>query len=257
MSTAALALRQVKFENRSFWRNPAAAFFTFIFPLIFLFVFNTVFGEEQEIMFGVEVNASQFYVPAIAAFSVISACFTNIAISLTFARELGILKRLRGTPLPPWVYFFGRLAHSIIVAILLVIIVTAVGALVYDVDVPTETLAEFTLALAVGAAAFSSLALAVTAIIPNENAAPPIVNATILPLLFISDVFFGPDASPEWLQKVADVFPVRPFNQALVAAFNPTDGASNFEIGDVMVVAAWGVVGVVLAIRFFSWEPRR
>lgn len=252
-----MALRQVKFENRSFWRNPAAAFFTFIFPLLFLFVFNTVFGEERELLFGQRVNMSQFYVPAIAAFSVISACYTNVAITVTFARELGILKRVRGTPLPPWIYFFGRLAHSIVIAILLVIIVTGVGALVYDVDVPTDTLPEFLLALSVGAVAFSSLALAVTALIPNENAAPPIVNATILPLLFISDVFFGPDQSPDWLQAVADVFPVRPFNQALVAAFNPVDGASNFEISDVLVVAAWGVAGVLLAIRYFSWEPRR
>jgi ABC-2 type transport system permease protein len=257
VSTTALALRQVKFENRSFWRNPAAAFFIFIFPLIFLFIFNTVFGEEQTDLFGRETNLSQFYVPAIAAFSVITACYTNIAITVTFGRELGVLKRLRGTPLPPWVYFFGRLTHSIIVAILLFVIVTTVGALVYDVDVPTETLPELALALAVGAAAFSSLGLAVTAIIPNENAAPPIVNGTILPLLFISDVFFGPNQSPEWLQSVADVFPVRPFNQALVAAFNPTDGVSNFEMSDVMVVAVWGIVGVVLAIRYFSWEPRR
>jgi ABC-2 type transport system permease protein len=257
VSTAALALRQVKFENRSFWRNPAAAFFIFIFPLLFLFIFNTVFGEDRELMFGRELNMSQFYVPAIAAFSVITACYTNIAITVTFARELGVLKRLRGTPLPPWVYFFGRLTHSIIVAILLVTIVTVMGALLYDVDVPSDTLPEFLLALAVGAATFSSLAFAVTAIIPNQDAAPPITNGTILPLLFISDVFFGPDASPEWLQNVADVFPVRPFNQALVAAFNPTDGASNFEMADVLVVAAWGVVGLVLAIRFFSWEPRR
>jgi ABC-2 type transport system permease protein len=257
VSTTALALRQIKFENRSFWRNPAAAFFIFIFPLIFLFVFNTVFGEERTGLFGRQINMSQFYVPAIAAFSVITACFTNVAITVTIGRELGILKRLRGTPLPPWVYFFGRLVHSVLIAIILVLIVSVVGALVYDVDVPSETMPEFLLALVVGAVAFCSLGLAVTALIPNENAAPPITNATILPLLFISDVFFGPDQSPEWLQSIADVFPVRPFNQTLVAAFNPIDGVSNFEVGDVLVVAAWGVAGVVLAIRFFSWEPRR
>ena len=120
MSDLGLALRQVRYENRAFWRNPPAAFFTFAFPLIFLVLFNLLFGDEDLQVAGREVSASQFYVPAIAAFSIVTATFTNLAIGVSFSREQGLLKRLRGTPLPGWGYLFGRVAHAVLVTILLV-----------------------------------------------------------------------------------------------------------------------------------------
>ncbi|MBI2168844.1 MAG: ABC transporter permease [Actinobacteria bacterium] len=256
MSDLLLAARQVKYENRAFWRNPPAAFFTFAFPIMFLFIFNTVFGNDTLRLSGRSTSMSTFYVPALVAFSVISACYTNIAIGISFSREQGVLKRVRGTPLPPWVFLAGRIIHATLMAILLVVIVCAVGALVYDVDLPTNTLPSFLLALTVGAAAFASLGLAVTAVIPNADAAPAVVNASILPLLFISDIFFGPEASPDWLARIADLFPVRHFAQALLAAFNPFEAGSGFEGGHVAVMAAWGLAGIVVAARTFSWHPR-
>lgn len=256
MSDVALAIRQVGYENRSFWRNPPAAFFTFAFPIMFLFIFNTVFGNDTLELAGRRTNMSTFYIPALAAFSVISACYTNIAIGVSFSREQGILKRIRGTPLPPRVFLAGRIAHATLIGILLVAIVSLAGAVLYDVDIPTHTMPAFVLALAVGAASFASLGLAVTAVIPNADASPAVVNGTILPLLFISDIFFGPETSPEWLTRVADLFPVRHFAQALLAAFNPFETGSGIELDHLLVVAAWGVAGLLLAIRFFSWQPR-
>lgn len=257
MNTLTLALRQVRYENLAFWRNPPAAAFTFGFPLMFLFIFNTVFGNNTFQLAGRSANMSTFYIPALAAFSVISASFTNIAISISFARDQGVLKRARGTPLPPVSYLAGRVIHATLIGIALVAVVVAVGALIYDVDVPTDTLPAFLLALAVGAAVFAVLGFAVTAVVPNADASPAVVNGVILPILFISDIFFGPETSPEWLTRIADLFPVRHFAQALLTPFNPFATGSAFEWGHLAVMAAWGTGGLLFALRYFSWQPRR
>jgi ABC-2 type transport system permease protein len=257
VSAAAQLFRQIRSTNFVFWRNPASAFFTFVFPLMFLVIFTTLFGNAETEIPGIEgtISTSTFYVASMATFAVISACYTNIGISIVFSREAGILKRTRGTPLPAWIYLSGRVAHATFVAFLLVVITVAFGALVYEAEIPTgATLFRFVVTMLVGAASFSALALALTAAIPNGDAAPPIVNASILPLLFLSDVFIplGPDPAA-WVDVVGKVFPVRHFTLSMQAAFLGTP----FEWTDVLIVAAWGVGGLVLAARFFTWEPRR
>ncbi len=257
MNPLVLALRQIRYENRAFWRNPAAAFFTVVFPLMFLVIFNLLFGNDTLELPQGDVKTSTFYVPAIAAMSVISACYTNIAIGICFSRDQGLLKRIRGTPLPSWAFLLGRIGQATLVALLLVVIVTVAGALVYDVDVPTNAMPAFVIAVVVGAATFSTLGLAVTGLIPNADASPAVVNASVLPLLFISDVFIPLQDAPAWLTTVADIFPVRHFSLALQAAFNPFEQGSGFEWLHLGIMVAWAAGGLILAIRFFTWEPRR
>ncbi|MGH2723126.1 MAG: ABC transporter permease [Actinomycetota bacterium] len=256
MSDLGMALRQVRFTNRAFWRNPASAFFTFAFPLMFLVIFTALFGNSDTEIQGVTIRTSTFYVAAISTFSIITATYTNLAISTTFLRDQGVLKRIRGSPLPAWAYLGGRIIHAVLLAVLLVVIVAAFGALFYEAEVPTRTLPAFLATVAVGAASFSAVGLALTAAIPNADAAPPIVNAVILPLLFISDIFIpipNPDA---WYVKVAEVFPVWHFAKATQAAYFAPTG-SGFEGYHLLVMGLWGVAGVLAAARFFSWEPRR
>lgn len=255
MSGAALAFRQLRYENKSFWRNPAAAFFTFAFPLLFLFIFNTVFGSHATHLFGHETNTSTFYVPAIAAFSVITACFTNIAMGISFSRDEGVLKRKLGTPLPRWAFIAGRILHATLIELLLFAIVAGVGVLVYDVDLAASSLPLFIPVLIIGALSFAALGFAVTAIVPNADAAPAVINGIILPLLFISDVFFGAGSTPAWLTHIANLFPVRHYLYAMLNAFNPFDPSIHW--GDLAWVGGWGLVGAVIALRFFRWEPRR
>jgi ABC-2 type transport system permease protein len=246
MSGAALALRQIGYENRAFWRNPPAAFFTFAFPLLFMVIFNVLFGE----------GAAQFFTPAIIVFSVVTATFTNLAMNITFARDYGVLKRIRGTPLPAWAYLAGRIGHAIAVTFLLVAIVAAFGAILYDVPVPWDAIAVLLLVLAVAAASFSALGLAVAGIMPNADAAPAIVNAIVLPVLFISNVFIQMDNAPDWLNTISYVLPVRHFADAVLDLYRLGSGAG-VPWDHIGAIAAWGVLGVLVALRFFSWEPRR
>jgi ABC-2 type transport system permease protein len=255
MNTLRLTGVQLRYVNKAFWRNPASAFFTFAFPLMFLVIFTALLGHYTIHLGSRTFNTSTYYVASMAAFSVITACFNNIAAALTFQREDGILKRSHGTPLPSASFLGARIVHAVLVAVLLVIITAAFGRLVYSAEIPAGlSLLRFIVALLVGAAAFCALGLATTAVIPNTDAAAPVVNAIILPLEFLSGIFIVfSNTTPAWILWVARVFPIRHFVLSMQAGFLGTA----FNWTDVLIVVAWGIAGMLLAIRFFTWEPRQ
>jgi ABC-2 type transport system permease protein len=256
MNDIGLTLRQVWYINKAFVRNPASVFFTLIFPLMFLVIFTVIFGNGHILVApGRTVRVATFYVPSISSFSVVTACYTNIAISLTFLRDSGALKRIHGSPLPVWSYMFARILHAIVMAVLLVIICAAFGALFYGATLPTSTLPAFALTVVVGAAVFSILGVAMSAFVPNADAAPAVVNGTVLPLLFVSNVFIPLENPPQWLDIVGKIFPVRHFADALINSFFQLSG-SGLRVNDLLVIAVWGVAGLVVALRFFQWEPK-
>lgn len=255
MTTLRLTGVQLRYVNKAFWRNPASAFFTFAFPLMFLVIFTALLGHGTVRVSPVTVvDTSTYYVAAMASFGVISACYTNIAISVSFQRDTGVLKRTNGTPLPSSAFLGARMLHALLVGILLVVITAGFGRLLYSASIPTGlTLLRFLVMLLVGAASFCALGFAITAVIPNADAAPAIVNASILPLLFLSGVFIplGSNA-PAWIVWIARIFPVWHFAKGMQAGFLGTA----FSWTDVVIVAAWGLAGLLASVRFFSWEPR-
>jgi ABC-2 type transport system permease protein len=254
VSDLALVLRQVRFEQRSFWRNPASAFFAFAFPIMFLLIFGSLNrGSHLDRMGHIPYNA--YYVPALITFGVIGACTTNIAMSVSIRRDSGVLKRLRGTPLPPWAFMAGLIGSSAVVGAILAALITAVGMLLYGVDAPRHP-ATLLLVLLVGGACFCALGLALAALIPNAEAAPAITNAVVLPLLFISGTFYPLDPTSV-LSRIADWFPMRPFALAVFHAFDPQGIEHGLPWVDLRSMLIWGAVGLAVAIRRFRWEPRR
>ena len=257
MNDVALTARQVRYTNRAFWRNPQAAFFTFAFPLMFLVIFTSLLGGGTVILHGLPFNQSTYYVAGMSAFAIVTACYTNLAISVTFQRDAGILKRTRGTPLPGYDYLAARVAHAILMAVILVAICSAFGATFYHATIPGGiALLETFVVVLVGAGSFAALGLALTSVIPNADAAPAVVNATILPLLFVSGVFIpiGSNA-PQWVDVLGKAFPVRHLVEAYLGAYYGKP-FFDFSWSDVVVVALWGIGGLLFAARRFSWEPR-
>jgi ABC-2 type transport system permease protein len=254
MSAPAMVLHQFRFDQKTFWRNPAAVFFTIALPIMFLFLFASIFGTDTFDARG-GVKAATYYVPAIIVFAVISATFMSPAISITQERESGALKRVRGTPLPSWIFIAGRVGNALVVSALMVVVVTLIGHFVYGVTIPTTTLPALWLVLLVGAATFACLAFALTTIIPSEKAAPPFANAIALPLLFLSGIFIPESEIPSDVLKVADVFPVRQFFEAFYPTFVAPDGGAGIELGHLGILAAWGVAGLVVAAWKFRWSP--
>ena len=251
-----LAFRQVKYENKSFWRNPAAAFFTFVLPLTFLVIFNLLLGDNDFQVSGGVTRTSYFYIPGIITLSVVSACYTNISIGICISRDRGLLKRIKGTPLPSWVFLFGRIVNAIFITLLLVILVVLIGAIFFDVGLPRSTLPALLVTLMLGAITFCSLGVAVTTLVPNGDAAPAAINASVLPLLFVSDVFIPITDGPGWLGIITHIFPIKPFSTALQTVFNPFESGMGFEFADLGIMLLWAVFGVAIAIRYFSWESR-
>jgi ABC-2 type transport system permease protein len=253
MSGAALALHQFRFDQKTFWRNPASVFFTVMFPVMFLVIFDLVFsGRIKEL----HIDVSTYYVPAITTLAVISATFQNLAMSVTIDREFGILKRGRGTPLPDWVFFAGRIGNSLVVSLVMLVLLLAIGRIAYGVAIPWDRAPAILVTLAVGASAFCCLGLALTGFIPSQAAAAPITNFAVFPLYFLSGVFIPENEIPDGVLHVADAFPVRHFFQAFFAAWEPGTTGAGFHWEDLAVVAAWGIAGFVIALRTFRWVPQ-
>jgi ABC-2 type transport system permease protein len=253
MNAVALVLHQFRYDQKTFWRDPASVFFTVLLPLIFLFIFATIFGNETIDELG--VKTSTYYVPAIITLAVISATMVSPAISLTQDRENGVLKRVRGTPLPSWVFIAGRVGNAVVISVLMAVVVTLIGRVVYGVDIPDSTIPSLLLTLLIGAAAFNCLGIALTVAIPSQDAAPAVTNAVALPLYFVSGIFIPESEIPDGVLHVADVFPFRHFFVALFDGFDPATTGAAIEPGNLAVVAAWGALGLLVAARWFRWTP--
>jgi ABC-2 type transport system permease protein len=239
--------RQYRLERRMFWRNPSAAFFGFLLPLLLLAIFGAVFSSRQEDL--------DVIVPGIAGLSVMSATFTSLAYNLTTLRERGILKRLRGTPLPPGAYLGGLGGNAVANAVLQVALVIVAGFFVFGVPWPTEWVALFVF-LAVGVVCFASLGVALSHAIPNPESAPAWVNAVFLPQILIAGVFYDEKDAPQFIRDIAEVLPLKHLIDGLSGAMVHGEGLAD-HLTALLVLGIWTVVGVVIAVRGFSWEARR
>ena len=254
MNGIPLVIHQFRFEQRTFWRNPAAVFFTVMFPVIFLLIFSSLFGNGTIKELGIKTTV--YYVPGIITLAVVSATLVSTAIRLVEQRQSGRLKRLRGTPLPPWAFVAGRFGNGFVVSILMVALVTAIGHFLYDVPVPTTTIPALLVTLLVGTFTFVTLGFALTAIIPNEDAAPAVTNFVVLPLYFLSGVFIPQSEIPDGVLNVSSVFPIRHFFECFLTAYDPLTTGAGFEWVHLGILAAWGVAGMLLALAFFRWSPK-
>lgn len=252
--------RQVLAEMRMFWRNRAAAGFTFVFPIMFLVIFSALSGNSPIDTTDGKIGYATYYLPGIVGYSVLTACFNNFAIGLTNRREQGILKRKRGTPLPTWALLAGMLGSQIVVAMTLTVITTTVSLVAFDVPFPQHVAALVGVVL-LGAVTFSALGIAITAAIPNQDAAPAIVSIIVFPMLFLSGTFFP--ITNKTLNSIADVLPVARLQHTLFDSYAPplqvgrqVVHATGPNGHDLLVLAVWLAVGVLLSVRRFRWEPR-
>ncbi len=255
MNSLRLVLHEFRFDQKVFWRNPSSVFFTALLPVIFLVIFATIFGGSRIETLG-NIETTAYYIPAIVTLAVVSATFVSLAMNVTIAREAGLLKRVRGTPLPAWVFIAGLVGNAFVISLVMLAAITLIGTVLYGVPVPWAHLPAVIVTLLVGAAAFCCLGLALSAAIPTREAASAITNLISLPLYFLSGVFIPESEIPDGVLTVAGVLPVRPFFQAFFSSWNPATDGSGFEWGYLAIVAAWGLAGLFIAVRWFRWTPR-
>ncbi len=246
---AARAGRQVAAEQRLYWRNVSAAVFTFALPIFLLVVFGTV-GRHSKVD---GTPYPDFFVPGMLGMAIIVTTFAGLAITLTVRRDRGILKRVRGTPLPPGTYLGALIASIVLVLLLEVLIVVGVGRLAFGVRLP-DSLAGLVLLVVVGAASCSTLGVAVTRAVPNAEGSSAIVNAFYLPVLFLSGAFFPVSKLPQIVEWVAELLPMTHVIASLRRLFEG-HALGGGDLAWLAVPIAWGLLGALVSWRTFRWEP--
>jgi ABC-2 type transport system permease protein len=244
---ASLAWHQYRLERRLFWRNPSAAFFNFLLPLLFLALFGAILHGNQH-----DLNV---IVPGIAGMAVMSTTFTALAYNMTFLREQGVLKRIRGTPMPGTCYLLAIAGNAVTNAGLQIIIITVAGRVFFGTGWPKDW-GELVLFLTAGVICFASLGVAFSHAIPNFESTSAYVNAVFLPVILISGVFYDAARAPGFIKGIATALPLVHLIDGLSGAMvKGTSIATNIDA--LGVIAAWSVLGVALAVRGFSWDQRR
>lgn len=255
---ARLLAGQLEYATKDLWRTRISLIFSLVLPLTLLGLTGAVAGNEvlDSGVGGQNVPMMQFVTPIAGAMGVLFAAYPTVATGLALARERGVLKRIRGSPLPPWTYLVGRIGAAVAFAFLAFLLMVAVGVVAYDVQIQWQTAAATVATLVLGIASFAALGVAVAALSPSSAVAQAASTASALVLLFFSEVFtFGGEA-PAWLTRTGSVFPLRHFVLALEKQFDPFQPGSGWQGDHLAVIAAWLVAALVVAARAFRWEPR-
>jgi len=251
----ALLVHQARHELLVSVRNPRARFFTFAFPILLLVIFASVFGHGTTTVDGVSVRLTRFYVPGIMTLSIITATYAGLVISMTAARESGVLKRRRATPVSPAILIGGQAVATLATAIVMSCLLLVIARVGYGIGFSVGALGAMACAVVVGTLTFSLLGYAVAGLIESADSAQPIVQATLLPLYFISGVWIPTSTLPHALRQVAEIFPIEHLANALHLASVHGSLTGALAPTDLLALVAWGIAAAVFAIRRFSWMP--
>lgn len=243
-----LFLHELRNQQRLFWRSRESAFFTFLLPILLLVLLGSVYGDDT--IDG--VRAAPYLVAGLIGYGVVAVAFAGLAINVVIRRESGVLKRVRGTPLPPAVYLLAVIGSELVVISIQVVAQVLIGRYLLDAGFPASP-GSLALAILLGAAAFAALGLAITGLVRSGEGSSAVVNAIYLPMTFISGVFFSTTAFPGFLEAIADVLPLTYLLRLVRDLFIEGDGWSGTAVA---VVAVWGAAGLAIAVRTFRWTPR-
>lgn len=245
-NTVKLGWRQFRLERKMFWRNPTAAFFNFVLPLMFLALFGAIFANDEE-----QLNV---IIPGIAGMSVMATTFNALATNIVFLREQGVLKRISGTPLPRGSYLTGIFGNVVMNATVQVLIIVVVAKTVFGVDWPPD-IPQLILYVVLGVVCLAAAGVALAHVIPNFDSAAAYVNIIFLPVIFISGVFFDMDEAPQAIQAAGGTLPLSHIIDGLSSAMVTGEPIGDHLTG-LAIIVLWTVFFTVFAIRGFSWESR-
>ncbi len=256
-----LGLRRTDLEMRQFFRDGMGVAFIFAFPVVMLLIFGSVFGDN-EIAPG--VTFLEYFLAGILATGVMLTSFQNLALAIADERDVGLLKRLRGTPMPPSSYLVGKAGQVVVIGVVQTALTLAVAVLAFGIDLPSEPSKWLTFAWVylLGTAAGCVLGVTVSTLPKSGKEANAVVTPVVIVLQFISGVYFVFATLPGWMQSVASVFPLKWMAQGMRSVFLPEGAAAaeasgSWQLGWVAaVLSVWVVVGTLLALRTFRWSRR-
>jgi ABC-2 type transport system permease protein len=248
-----LLVHPLRAEQRLYWRSHELAFFTFLFPVLIFVLLGSVYGNDKIKSEG-GIKGSHYLLAGMLGYGVASTAFAGLAIILVIRRESAVMKRLRGTPLPAWAYVAAMLISAIFVFAIEVVVLLVLAKALFDVPFPSHVF-SLVLALLLGALAFAAMGIGLTTVIRSAEGSSAVVNAVYLPMAFIAGSFWSPHAYPRFLEVIADVLPLTYFIR-MTRDIVLHDSQIWNEGTAVAVIAAWGALGLLFALRRFRWEPR-
>ena len=248
--TVRLFFHELRTQQLLFWRSYEAAFFTFLLPIVFLILLGSLYGDST--VDG--IKGSTFLLAGMIGYGLTASAFVGLAISMVIRRESGVLKRLRGTPLPPWIGMGSLITSTLVVTTISIVVQLLIGHFVLDAGMP-KSVWSFIITIIVGVAAFAALGLAVTVVIKSAEGASAIVNAIYLPMVFISGSFFSTDSFPDFLEAISTVLPLTFVLELLRESFVTGETIADHP-GDFIGLLLWGAFGLIVALRAFRWEPQ-
>ena len=252
--TISLLAHQARFELLTAGRNPRARFFTLFFPLVLLIIFAGVFHGTTTVS-GVHVKLARYFAAGILAMSIVLASYANLVIAIATLRETGVLKRRRSTPVSPAILIGGQAISAVVTAAVMITILLVVAKLLYGVGMAPGAVVAIVCTGAIGALTFAALGYAVSGLIGSVDAAQPVVQATTMPLWFLSGVFVPTRNISSGLRTIGEVFPIEHLAAGLHVASIHSSFASSISASDLLVLGLWGVAGTAFAAWRFSWLP--
>ena len=251
---ALLAAGQVRYQLLLLARSPLGFFITLVVPVLLFVCLNLVTPDTVAAVPGGQ-RYVQFLTPAIATFCLLNACYVNTITGIVLDREAGILKWLRGTPLPAWTYLAGRFGAALVTALAAMTVIVLIAVALFDVTIVWTAFGYLLGVSGLGIVSFFLLAVAVTTLVPKSETALPVAYGTMLPLAFISDVFFSSAHAPGWLHDLASAFPVAPIARAMEATFDPTTDSWPLSTAGLLTTAGWSLAALIVIGLAFRWEP--
>ena len=258
-SWTSIALDRVRVETKEFMRSREQMIFIFLFPIFMLVIFGSIFGGQDV---GQGVSFSQYFLAGMIASGIMNTGFQSLALGLSADRDLDILKRLHGTPLPATAFFAGKLVQVLFVSVVQIATLIAVGVVAYDVDIPTtsEAWLTFTWVFLLGTAASVALGIGMSSLLRNARSGSAILTPVTLFLQFISGVYIVFTQVPSFLQTLASIFPLKWLAQGMRSVFLPPEFASAEVAGSwqhpatAIILAVWFVGGTIWAAKTFRWQ---
>jgi ABC-2 type transport system permease protein len=258
MSDVSVVLRQTRFSLHSLSRDKQAVIFTIVFPMVLYVLFSSIFGGDDttDLPSGVQLELNAYYAAGMIAYAIAGDTFTTLAVTLTTARESGLLKRYRGTPVPAWTFICSLVLRSLVLVAFTVLALGLVARLAYGVEFRAGSVAGLVVYVLLGTFTFCCLGVALTTFTRSTEAASALAPFSVVILSFISGVFIPIDQLPDWLADIGRVFPLAHLATGLQTALSPSANSTGLSAENLGVLAAWGVGGLILAARTFRWEPR-
>jgi len=256
MNAVRLVAHQFRYDTRSLRRNRQALVTTLLLPILLLVLFVSAGGEKNTfVQDGHTVKAISFFTPGLIAMAIVAAAFGNLVVDLVVQREGGVLKRRRAAPVPAWALIAGRTATALSTATVTSFVLLAIAGNRYDLKVSSRELVTVAASLVLGVLVFSALSYAIAPTIRSAAAIQPIVQLVLLPLYLISGVFLPSSKNPGWLNDLAAALPLEHITNGLHRAFGPEHATFGLTATDLLVLAAWTIVGLAVAMRRFAWLP--